>query len=145
MRIEHGHCFCGSIAATFTGGPFWICYDHDDDCRRAIGGPLTIWIGYKAEQMVVDRGRLKTFSKTRGVVRSFCNNCGSSIGYVDEGLPEELYICIGFMDAPERFPPEAHGFWRLRLPFIKMDDGLARTDTYTRDRDPSLGLPKNRR
>ena len=145
MRVDQGHCFCGAIAATFSGQPFWVCYDHDDDCRRAIGGPLTIWIGYHPDQVLFDRGRPKTFSKTRGVMRSFCSNCGTSIGYVDAGLPDEVYICIGFMDSPERFPPEAHGYWRLRLPFIKMDDGLARTDTYTRDRDPSLGLPKDRR
>src|SRR3954462_310846 len=36
-RIETGSCFCGAIAAEMHGEPFWICYDHDDDCRRAIG------------------------------------------------------------------------------------------------------------
>jgi len=144
MRIDHGHCFCGAIAATFTGEPFWVCYDHDDDCRRAIGGPMTIWIGYLCDQVRFDRGRPKTFTKTRGVTRSFCANCGTSIGYVDAGLSGEVYICTGFMDAPERFPPEAHGYWRMRLPFIKMDDGLARTDAYTRGRDPKLGFPRER-
>ncbi|HEV7247808.1 MAG TPA: GFA family protein [Shinella sp.] len=141
MRTEHGHCFCGAIAATFTGDPFWICFDHDDDCRRAIGGPMTIWIGYSHDQVTFSRGQPQTFSKTRGVVRQFCGKCGTSIAYTDEGLPGEIYVCIGFMDAPERFPPQAHGFWRQRLPFIKMDDGLARVDAYTRRRTAPLGRP----
>ena len=72
MRTEHGHCFCGAIAATCTGDPFWICFDHDDDCRRAIGGPMTIWIGYTHDQVTFSRGQPQTFSKTRGVVRQFC-------------------------------------------------------------------------
>lgn len=69
MRLEHGHCFCGAIEATFEGDPFWICFDHDDDCRRAIGSPLTIWIGYQAAQVNFRRGEPATFSKTRGIVR----------------------------------------------------------------------------
>lgn len=50
-RIDRGHCFCGAITAEFSGDPFWICFDHDDDCRRAIGSPLTIWIGYRPDQV----------------------------------------------------------------------------------------------
>jgi hypothetical protein len=49
-RIETGACFRGAIAAEMSGEPFWICYDYDDDCRRAIGSPLTIWVGYRPEQ-----------------------------------------------------------------------------------------------
>ena len=88
MRIEPGHCFCGRIQALMHGEPFWICYDHDDDCRRAIGSPLTIWVGYRPEQFVLKSGYLKTFSKTPGIVRTFCGDCGTSIGYEDQGLPD---------------------------------------------------------
>jgi len=101
-----------------------------------------IMIGYHSDQMRFDRGRPKTFTRARGVIRSFCAKCG--IGYVDAGLSGEVYICTGFVDAPERFPLEVHGYWRMRLPFIKMDDGLARTDAYTRGQDPKLGLPRER-
>jgi hypothetical protein len=45
VRLETCACFCGAIVGEVEGDPFWICYDHDDDCRRAIGGPLTIWVG----------------------------------------------------------------------------------------------------
>lgn len=143
-RREMAHCFCGSIRAEMTGDPFWTCYDHDDDCRRAIGGPLMIWIGYRPDQVRYLQGTPKTFSRTPGVVRSFCAECGTSISYADQGLPDEIYFCIGFMDAPERFPPEAQAYWAERLPFIRMDDGLPRVKGYTRVRDPVLGNPKDR-
>ena len=144
MRLERGRCFCGAITAEMSGDPFWICYDHDDDCRRAIGSPLTIWIGYRPDQVSWTTGPPKRFSKTPGVVRTFCGTCGTSIGYQDQGLPDELYILIGFMDVPERFPPAAHAYWDLHLPFVIMDDGLPRTKSYTRKRDPSLGNPRDR-
>jgi hypothetical protein len=75
---------------------------------------------------------------------SFCARCGSSIGYYDEGIPDEYYITIGFFDHPERFQPHAHGYWKLRLPWIEFADKLPRFDEYTRKRDPKLGNPNRR-
>ncbi|MDG4851215.1 MULTISPECIES: GFA family protein [unclassified Mesorhizobium] len=142
--IETGACFCGAIAAEMQGDPFWICFDHDDDCRRAIGSPLTIWIGYRPDQFRLTRGQPREFSKTRGIVRSFCEKCGTSIAYRDEGLNDELYVTIGFFDHPERFRPQAHAYWRLRLPCLEFSDDLPRIDTYSRRRDPAFGNPVDR-
>ncbi len=50
---------------------------------------------------------------------SFRAQCGTSIGYSDEGLTDELYLTIGFFDHPERFEPSAHAQWRMRLPYLK--------------------------
>jgi len=144
-RIETGACFCGAVAAELRGDPFWVCYDHDDDCRRAIGSPLTIWVGYRPHQVTLLRGSPKSFSKTKGVVRTFCADCGTSIGYRDEGIADESYVNIGFLDHPERFKPQAHAYWRMKLPWLEMDDGLPRIDGYSRDRDPAYGTPAERK
>ncbi|HEX6011661.1 MAG TPA: GFA family protein, partial [Geminicoccaceae bacterium] len=102
-RLETGSCFCGAVAAEMHGEPFWICYDHDDDCRRAVGSPINLWVGYRKDQFRLTRGKPKGFSKTKGVVRTFCPECGTSISYLDEGLGDELYVTIGFLDRPEGF------------------------------------------
>jgi Glutathione-dependent formaldehyde-activating enzyme len=80
-KVETGACFCGAIAAELHGDPFWICYDHDDDCRRAVGSPLSVWVGYRPDQFRLIRGAPKSFSKTKGVVRTFCPDCGTSIAH----------------------------------------------------------------
>ncbi|MER8805685.1 GFA family protein [Mesorhizobium australicum] len=143
-RVETGACFCGAIAATMDGEPFWICYDHDDDCRRAIGSPLTVWVGYRPSQLNLSRGTPKAFSKTPGVIRTFCPDCGSSIGYSDEGLPDELYLTIGFFDKPEGLRPQAHAYWDLRLPWVDFADKLPRIERYSRKRDAKFGNPRDR-
>lgn len=143
-RIETGRCFCGAITAEMHGQPFWICYDHDDDCRQATGAALTIWIGYRPSQVRLTRGTPRSYSRTRGVVRTFCPDCGTSIGYSDEGLSDEIYLTIGFMDRPERFRPQAHAYWRLRLPWLDLSDDLPRLDGYSRGRDPAAGYPRER-
>ena len=143
-RIETGACFCGAIAAEIHGEPFWICYDHDDDCRRAIGSPLNIWVGYRPNQFRVMRGNPKCFSKTKGITRTFCPDCGTSISYLDDGLSDELYLTIGFLDNPERFQPQAHAYWRMKLPWVSFADDLPRVDGYSRGRDPTFGNPTDR-
>ena len=144
-RVEGGACFCGGIVAEAHGEPFWTCYDHDDDCRRAIGSPLTIWIGYRPDQVRLIRGNPKSFSKTKGVVRTFCADCGTSISYTDEGAEDELYLSIGFMDNPERFRPQAHAYWRMKLPWMDFAEDLPRIEAYSRERDPGLGYPRDRK
>jgi hypothetical protein len=61
-----------------------------------------------------------------------------------EGLSDELYVSIGFPDSPERFQPQAHAYWRMKLPWLAFADDLPRADGYTRARDPALGDPKDR-
>lgn len=143
-RLETGRCFCGRIVGEFSGEPFWVCFDHDDDCRRAVGGPMMLWVGYRPRQVAFVAGQPKTFSRTPGVTRSFCGDCGSSIAYVDEGIADEVHVAIGFFDRPQGFPPAAHAFWSGKLPYLSFDDGLARIETYSRQRDPALGTPDKR-
>jgi hypothetical protein len=56
-----------------------------------VGSPLVVWVGYRPEQFSVIKGNPRSFSKTKGVVRTFCSDCGTSIGYLDEGISSELY------------------------------------------------------
>ena len=67
-RIETGACFCGKVAAELSGTPLRICFDHDDDCRKAVGAPLNVWVGYRAHQIRFTRGAPRSFSKTAGMV-----------------------------------------------------------------------------
>lgn len=144
-RRETGACYCGAVAFEAAGEPFWICFDHDDDCRRALGAALVVWVGYEPSQVRFLTEQPTWFSKTPGVRRAFCGRCGSSIAYRDEGTPDELYLALGVFDAPERLAPQAHAYWSMRLPTIRIDDDLPKIDRYSRTRDPALGEPADRK
>lgn len=139
--VATGSCFCGAVRAEMISDPFWICFDHDDDCRRAIGTPLTVWVGYRPGQVKFITGQPKSFSKTKGIVRSFCADCGTSISYMDEALNDELYVTIGFLDDPARFEPQAHAYWQMKLPWLHVDDNLPKFDEYSRSRGSRVGDP----
>jgi hypothetical protein len=72
-----------------------------------------------------------TVSKTSGVERSFCADCGTSISYADDGSNDEIWLTIGMVN-PERFEPRAHKYpGSRRTPFrdttpVPASDGLSK-------------------
>ena len=69
----------------------------------------------------------------------------TSIGYSDDGLPDEFYVAIGFLDNPERFKPQAHAYWKMKLPWLVIADDLPKAENYMWRRDPAFGYPASRR
>jgi hypothetical protein len=143
-RIECGACFCGQVAGRLKGEPLWICFDHDSDCRRSTGAPMMVWVGCRSEQFCLLQGEPAVFSRTAGVLRSFCPRCGSPISYVDRDMPDEMYLAIGFFDHPERFRPQAHAFCSEMLSWIELADELPRFQSYSRTRVPGAENPRDR-
>jgi hypothetical protein len=64
-RLETGRCSAVLSHQRCRGEPFWICFDHDDDCRPAVGGPLNLWIGYRPNEVTFTRGTPKTIANSR--------------------------------------------------------------------------------
>ena len=132
--VYEGSCFCRHNQFRFHGRPFWITYDHDADCRKAVGAPLVIWIGYLAGDVERLRGQPAVFNSSPVIRRHFCDRCGTSIAYEDDGLSGEVYYTIGVFDEPEAFEPEAHAFYPERLSWLRIQDGLSRCPRHTRER-----------
>ena len=72
------------------------------------------------------------------------DNCYSVTEEHVTGFGIIIYLAIGFLDHPERFAPQAHAYWRMRLPWLDFADALPRIDGYSRGRDPDVGDPANR-
>ena len=131
-KVHTGSCRCGLISAEMRTEPFLRSYCHCRDCRKQTGAPLMAFVAWR-ETEIAWFGTPKTF-RSGGVERSFCEHCGSQIGYRDDLLPGDLYFALGFMDEPERYPPTLHAFEKRRLPFVHMDDGLPHLDGFSVER-----------
>lgn len=107
-------------------------YCHCRDCRKQTGAPMMAFVVFN-DSDVTWFGTPKTF-RSGGVERSFCEHCGSQIGYRDDQLPGEIYLALGFMDEPERYKPSFHAFDKRRLPFIHLADELPRHDGFSTQR-----------
>ncbi|MEO3997124.1 GFA family protein [Mesorhizobium sp. CAU 1732] len=133
MTMHHtGSCRCGLISAETNAEPFQRSYCHCRDCRKQTGAPVMAFVGFK-EGDLVWHGEPKTWH-AGGVTRSFCDYCGSQIGYRDAKLPGEVYLSLGFMDDPESYAPTLHAFTKRQLPFLHIDDDLPRYDGFSIER-----------
>jgi len=121
-----GGCRCGAVAVRAVGDPTVVVYCHCRDCRRSSGAPVSLFAGYRSEQVEFTGGEPTPFESSPGVHRSFCRRCGTPISFEDEGLPGETYLPIGIFDDPEAFEPEAHDWVSRRLGWFDVSDGLPR-------------------
>jgi len=133
---HQGSCRCGLISAESSGEPVWQSYCHCRDCRKQTGAPVMAFVGFRKDDLTWF-GEPKTWRGAGGMMRSFCEHCGSQIGYSDDRLPDEVYLALGFMDEPERYPPKSHAFVARQLPFLHMTDDLRRFDGVSVERPQS--------
>lgn len=132
MTLHTGSCRCGLIALDASAEPTFRSYCHCRDCRKQTGAPVMAFVGFRDEDLTW-HGEPKTW-RAGGVTRSFCEHCGSQIGYRDEKLPGEIYLSLGFMDDPENYPPTRHAFVERQLPFLHIDDDLPRFNGFSAER-----------
>jgi hypothetical protein len=121
-----GGCRCGAVAVRAVGDPTIVVYCHCRDCRRSSGAPVSLFAGYRSEQVEFTGSEPTPFESSPGVHRSFCGRCGTPISFEDEGLPGETYLPVGIFDDPEAFEPEAHDWVSRRLGWFDVSDGLPR-------------------
>lgn len=131
-KLHAGACRCGLISAEIGAEPLLRSYCHCRDCRKQTGAPVMAFVAFR-DGAVTWFGTPKTF-RSGGVERSFCEHCGSQIGYRDDHLPGEIYFTLGFMDDPEHYPPMWHAFEQRRLPFLHIEDDLPRYDGFSVER-----------
>ena len=120
-----GGCRCGAVRFEANGEPQEVIYCHCRDCRRSNGAPISLFCGYRREQLTW-RGDPKTHESSPGVYRSFCGVCGSPISYEDERIPDMVYLHAGVFDEPERLEPREHNWISQRLPWFDIRDRLPR-------------------
>jgi len=125
-RAAEGGCRCGAVAFRVSAEPTVVVYCHCRDCRRSNGAPVSLWAGYRSEEVQLTRAGPSVYESSPGVRRSFCGTCGSPILFEDERLPGETYLPAGVFDDPEAFKPEAHDWVSRRLRWFDVPDGLPR-------------------
>lgn len=121
MNTQEGGCLCGAVRFRLLGPPFEIDYCHCHSCRKHTGAPVSAFVDCKRHLVEFTTGAPKLFESSPGVRRGFCGECGSTLTYESDALPDEIHIHIGALDRPEDFPP--HGrptFSAERVPWFRI-------------------------
>ena len=121
-----GRCFCGATRWAFEGEVTWACYCHCDDCRRNCAAPVTAWLGVPARNFSWTGAPPKTRESAKGVRRHFCETCGTPMAFEADHYDGGMHLYAASLDDPTVFQPTFHVFYGQKLPWLPMDDDLAK-------------------
>jgi len=121
-----GGCLCGAIRYSADTMPFASDYCHCTQCRRSSGGPVGIWMDFKAGQVSWSGTRPTDYASSEHVKRGFCPNCGSSLSYLHSQHPEYVSLTVATLDNPALVTPTYHIFTDSQIPWFEINDSCKR-------------------
>jgi len=115
-----GGCLCGATRFSVTEPPSnsFIC--HCKTCRRASGGMQVGWVTLKTEQLRFEGALPKVYVSSPGIRRTFCEHCGTSLTWQQEGS-SEIDVTLASFDRVEDFPP-GDELWTSQRPSWTLPD-----------------------
>ena len=105
MESHEGGCLCRAVRYRVTGSPLYTVICHCETCRKAAAAPSMAWITFARENFQILFGTPRGFRSSSGVLRTFCENCGSPLTYASDQRPREIDVTTLSMDDPSLFPP----------------------------------------
>lgn len=125
MENGSGRCLCGAVRYSFDGPPLWQDHCHCESCRRATASGFTSFFSLP-KASVRWTGAAKAYRSSPGVLRRFCDTCGTQLSYETDARPGDIDLYAGTLDDPSRFRPTDHEHWDEHVPWIVPGDGLPR-------------------
>lgn len=122
--IHNGQCLCGNISIEANGDPLWVGHCHCPSCQKAVGAAFATYAGFLAEAVRINGETLKTFRSSPGVIRRFCNNCGSAVSFEGEAWPGEIHLHLVLLDDASVFEPQDHAYVKTQQPWLNLGDNL---------------------
>jgi hypothetical protein len=116
-----GGCLCGAIRYLIETAPLDASICHCQTCRRAVGAPSVAWLTSTAGAFLLTQGEPVRHRSSRGVVRTHCGTCGTSLTY--QASPESIDVTIASLDDPERVQPTREIWTEHRLTWEPLDPG----------------------
>jgi hypothetical protein len=119
-----GGCCCGGVRYTLRGPLRQIIACHCVQCRRTSGHFVAATAVRRPAFTLVRSDTLKWYVAVAGYRRGFCNECGSSLFFEQDG-GERISIAAGSLDEPQGLTIVQHIFATEAGDYYKLDDAPA--------------------
>jgi hypothetical protein len=98
MTTRTATCSCGQLRVTVEGEPVRISICHCLECQKRTGSTYGVQARWPASQAAVD-GRSSRFVRTGDegnvITFHFCPDCGSTVYYQLDAIPDIVAIAVG--------------------------------------------------
>jgi hypothetical protein len=108
-QVITGGCQCGGVRYAVQGKLRDVIACHCVQCRRTSGHFVAATACRRRAFTLVKSDSLKWYTAVPGFRRGFCDQCGSSLFFEEEG-GERISIAAGSLDEPQGLKIAAHIF-----------------------------------
>jgi hypothetical protein len=140
--MPKGRCLCGAVEFSYDAEPNWTLNCHCETCRRSTSAPMTTWISVPLSAFRFTAARPSYYESSKGVRRSFCGTCGSSLTYESDQMLDEIHFLACTLAEPGGVRPVGHVFAGEQLAWFDTSDELPRYEKTRRDGPPLRHGPR---
>jgi hypothetical protein len=121
-----GSCLCRAVQFQIEGpvGPASHC--HCTMCQKAHGAACGSYAIVKSADFRLLSGekQIRRYESSRGVVRTFCGTCGSTLQWLRLSNPGQMDIALGVLDGDPGVRPSKHIYVASKAPWVDITDQL---------------------
>ena len=124
----NGGCLCGQVRYQTANDGYDAVACHCERCRRAAGAPYVAWLSFPVSQFEYTGEIPVEYESSPGVLRSFCNRCGTSMTNRNRDRPGEIVVNVCTLDNPSAITPGKHIWVSKRLPWVAIGSEVVRCE-----------------
>jgi hypothetical protein len=126
-RKYKGSCLCGAVSFTVKSFNKKAANCHCTMCRKFHGSAFGTLVGVSGLNWLTGQDHLKEFVASNGTTRTFCHECGSSLGFrVKEATATEIELAISTFDDNIPVEIDAHIYVNYKANWCKLQDDLVK-------------------
>ena len=116
MTTRKARCSCGQLTLTCEGAPTRVSICHCRACQRRTGSVFGTQARFARDQ-VTAAGRATQYNRSGDsggrITFHFCPDCGATLYWEPDGLPDAVVVAVGAFADPD-FPPPAVSVYEAR-------------------------------
>lgn len=124
-REYHGSCLCGNVQFSVDGFSEQVANCHCTMCRKFHGAAYGTLVRVTALKWLSGLESLKEFVASNGTIRTFCSNCGTSLGFRSKDEPlQNIELAIATFDADIPVKVDAQIFTSYKANWCELQSSI---------------------
>ncbi|WP_419710983.1 GFA family protein [Pseudomonas sp. NFX224] len=130
--LHQGSCLCGTVKYSVSTELKALTHCHCNMCQKGHGAAFASYASAPASTVSIVAGTqmLKGYESSKGVLRQFCCNCGSSLFWSDAkgAFSQWISIAIATLDSPCSPTKQKHACVGSKAGWYAIEDRHPQTD-----------------
>lgn len=131
MTNRFASCSCGQLTAATRGDPLRISICHCLACQKRTGSVFGAQARFPSDAVSVE-GQSKEYKRIGDEGSAcrfhFCPECGSTVFYRPDAMPDAVAIPVGAFADPDFPPPRVSVYEARQHPWVQLPDDIEHID-----------------